>query len=303
MPTLDQTTISTLFTMLKGEPGTRKSTQALSYPSPQYWISTDQKMEALTLPMKRWGINGKDISYDDYVDWSKPKAKLEQFQVNCPFRTIIVDSITSIADNMNRETRKIKNQPKRGSDNTESSGGTGKMIGNIQVNGLEEYNAEAVAFQEMIALLKDIHKFHKVNVILIAHVVGQRNADAANKLTHHSRVIITGGDKISGKIASYMTEVYHFNVKQDFDVDSGTGKFGLFTQHTGNDYARTSLPLAREIEFNNDPLYEKWIAPAITNLTKEKPIERISSTSPIITTPTIVNTQGATHGSDFIQRT
>ena len=272
MPTLDQANIDALFTMLKGEPGTRKSTAALSYPTPQYWISTDQKMEALTLPMKRWGVNPKEIHYDDYVDWSKPKAKLEQLQVNCSFKTIIVDSITSIGDNMNRETIKLK---RSGAGEGE---GKGKRIGNIYVPGIEEYNAEASAFQEMIALLKDIHKFHKVHVILIAHVVGQRNKDNdTNKLTHHSRVIITGGDKISGKIASYMTEVYHFNIESDFNVDSGEGKFGLFTQHTGNDYARTSLPLERKILFNNEPLYERWIEPAIRKLKAEQPIQRIAN--------------------------
>lgn len=274
MPTLDQASIDVLFTMLKGEPGTRKSTQALSWPTPQYWISTDQKMEALTLPMKRWGINPKEVTYDDYKDWSAPRNKLEQLQVNCPFKTIVVDSITSIGDCMNRETIKQKR----------SSEGGGKKVGNIYVPGFEEFNAEASAFQELVALLKDIHKFHKVNIILIAHVVGQRaKSDDGNKLTHHSRVIITGGDKISGKIASYMTEVYHFNIESDFNVDSGEGKFGLFTQHTGNDYARTSLPLERKILFNNDPLYDKWIAPAIGKLKAEQPIQRIQT--PTTVTP------------------
>jgi len=263
-----------LFTMFKGEPGTRKSTQALSYPGPQYWVSTDQKMEALEMPAKRWGFWGKNhLMYDDYTDWSKPRAKLESLQVNCPFKTIVVDSITSIGDNMNRETIKQK----------VSDGTGGKKIGNIYVPGIEEYNAEASAFQELMSILKDIHKFHKVNIILIAHVVGQRNKDNdTNKLTHHSRVIITGGDKISGKIASYMTEVYHFNIESDFNVDSGEGKFGLFTQHTGNDYARTSLPLERKIQFNNEPLYERWIAPAIKKLKAEQPVERIQQP----TTPT-----------------
>lgn len=269
MPTMEATPPDVLFTMLKGEPGTRKSTQALSYPTPQYWISTDQKMESLYLPMKRWGVKPSDINYDDYSDWSKPKAQLEKFQLNCPYKTIIVDSLTSIADGMNRETRRFK----------KTEGDKGKQIGAISVNGLEEYNAEAVAFQEMIAILKDIHKFHKVNIVLIAHVVGQRKHDDNNKLTHHSRVIITGGDKISGKIASYMTEVYHFNVNTGFDADSGEGKYALFTQHTGNDYARTSLPLPREIEFNNDPLYERWVAPAIKKLKDEIPVTRIPSSS------------------------
>jgi hypothetical protein len=45
----------------------------------------------------------------------------------------------------------------------------------------------------------------------------------------------------------------------------------------GNDYARTSLPLPQRIDFNDEPLYEKWILPAIIQQTKEKPIERITT--------------------------
>jgi hypothetical protein len=266
MPSLESlsTVDKPLFTLLKGEPGTRKSTCALSYPGPQYWISTDQKMEALELPAKRWGLWGKNhLTFDDYNDWGNPKAKLESFQVNCPFKTIVIDSITSIADNMNRQTIKEKKQE-----------GGGKKIGSIYVSGLEEYNAEASSFQDMMAILKDIHKFHRVNIVMIAHVVGQRKDDDKNKLTHHSRVIITGGDKIAGKIASYMTEVYHFNVETGFS-EHDEGSYTLFTSHMGNDYARTSLPLDRKIVFNNEPLYEKWVKPAILKLKAEKPIERI----------------------------
>lgn len=277
MSTLDEASLDALFTMMKGEPGLRKSTEALSYPTPQYWVSTDQKMEALRLPANRWGIKVKDIHFDDYQDWEKPRAYLEKLRVNCPFRTIIVDSITSIGDCMTSQVKKAK----RG-------GNTGKEIGGIPVSGLEEFNAESSAFQELIATLKDINKYHKVNIIMIAHVLGARKDNDANKLTHHSRIIVTGAEKISAKIASYMTEVYHFNIKPAFEADK-EGAYTLLTTHTGNDYARTSLPLPQEITFNNDPLYEKWIAPAIKRLKEEKPVERISqpSTSPTpITTPT-----------------
>lgn len=268
MPTMEGFNPDALFVMLKGEPGTRKSTQAMSFPKPQYWVSTDQKMESLVLPMKNWGIRPSDITYDDYSDWDRPKAKLETFQLNCPYRTIIVDSITSIGDNMNRQTIKQK-----------SAEGLGKKIGSIYVPGLEEYNAEASAFQSLMAILKDINKFHKVNIILIAHVVGQRKDDDKNKLTHHSRVIITGGDKISGKIASYMTEVYHFDVKAGF-AETDEGEYGCFTSHTGNDYARSSLPLERRLVFNSEPLYEKFVQPAILKLKAMKPVERIQSPQP-----------------------
>ena len=287
MPTLDQTNLKALFTMLKGEPGTRKSTCALSYPTPQYWVSTDQKMEALRLPANRWGIKPREIEFDDFTDWDKPRAKLEQLQVNCKYKTIIVDSITSIGDCMTSQVKKSKRND-----------GGGKVIGGIPVSGLEEFNAESSAFQHLISLLKDINKFHGVNIIMIAHVLGARKDNEANKLTHHSRIIVTGAEKISAKLASYMTEVYHFNVKPHFEADK-EGEYSLLTTHTGNDYARTSLPLAQEITFNNQPLYEKWILPAVIKLENEKPVERIvapaaTSTQPSTQQPPTTNSFKAT---------
>lgn len=262
--------------MLKGEPGTRKSTCALSFPLPQYWVSSDQKMEALTLPAKRWGVDMSQVHFDDYTDWDKAEAKLKTFQLNCPYKTVIVDSLTSTGDNMNHQTISQK-----------IGQGQGKKIGSIYVPGLEEYNAEASAFSNLIKILQDIHKFHKINIVVIAHVVGQRKDDDKNKLTHHSRVIITGGDKISGKIASRMVEVYHFDVKPGF-AETDDGEYACFTSHTGNDYARTSLPLERRIVFNNRPLYADFIRPAIDRLKAEKPVLRIAST-PTTTTPTSTN--------------
>lgn len=270
MLTLETVDPEILFALFKGEPGTRKSTQALSFPLPQYWISRDKKMKALHLPAKRWGIDMKQVHYDDYDDHNGPKAMLEKLQISCPYKTIIVDSITSYGDGITSQVKKAKSK----------DDGGGKKIGGIAVDGLEEFNAESAAFRELIALLQDIHHFHKVNIILIAHVVGQRKSDDKNNLTHHSRVIITGGDKIAGKIASYVQEAYHFNVESDFNIDSGTGKYGLFTSHTGNDYARTSLPLPRRIEFNDEPLYDKWIKPAILSLKNEKPVQRLGPVNP-----------------------
>ena len=260
MATMESVKSDVLFSMFKGEPGTRKSTAALSYPGKQYWISADQKMEALRLPMKNFGINPADISFDDYSDYDKIRLQLEKLQLNCPFKTIVVDSITSVGDNINRQTRKMKSGTTRG-DGSEK----GKRIGGISVNSMEDFNAEAAAFQEMIALLKDIHKFHKVNVILIAHVIGARKSDDANNTTHFSRIIVTGGQIISAKIPAYCTEVYHFNVKNEIDTSKG-GQYALLTEHTGNDFARTSLPLNREIVFNNQNLYKEHILPAITKL-------------------------------------
>lgn len=260
MPSLATVDLDALFFLFKGEPGTRKSTCAASFPGKQYWFSSDRKMEALINPMSKWGRSFDDIEYDDYSDYDKVRSKLESFRTKCPYKLLVVDSVTSMGDNVNRQSIRFK----KGT-TTQSGQEALTKVGSIALAGMQEYKAEASAFDETIDLLKEISKYHKCHVIFIAHVIGQRKNDANNDLTHHSRVIITGGDKIAGKIASYMTEAYHFNVKPAISVND-EGDYELFTVHTGNDYARTSLPLDRRITFNDKPLYSTFIEPAINKL-------------------------------------
>lgn len=275
MPTLEKIDYSKLFCLFKGEPGTRKSSAALSFPKPIYYFDFDQKMEALGLPMQAWQIDPKQVNFDSYIDWNTAKAKLEQFQVNCSYKTLVIDSITSCADAINRQTLKIKS----GKD------GGGKTVASIPVNSIEDFNAEDSALKELVALLKDIKNYHKVNVILIAHVI-QKEIKSADGKTHMSRVIVTAGKGISQKIPAYCSEIYHFNIKTDFDISRG-GQYALLTVHTGDDMARSSLPLPAEIVFGNESLYDKFIKPAIQKMETYTPPTQIISS---ITTPVSVKT-------------
>lgn len=250
---------SILYCLFKGEPGTRKSTAALSFPKPIYYFSYDQKMEGMSLPMRHWDLNPKDIHFDDYNDWNSGLKKLEQLQVNCSYKTIVIDSITRTADAINRQTLKIK--AGRGSDSA------GKRIAGIPVNSIEDFNAEDSALSEMVAITKDIHKFHRVNVILIGHIIQKEHKDSAGK-THMSRILVTAAKAIAQKIPAVCGEIYHFNIKTSMEADKG-GQYSLFTTHTGDDYARTALPLPSEIVFGSDPLYDKYLKPAIESM---KPI-------------------------------
>lgn len=264
MPNMNDVNFNSLYAMFKGEPGTRKSTQALSFPTPQYWFSWDRKMNGIYLPMKKWGIDPKEISYDDYEDWNKPRAKLEQFQVNCPYKTLVFDSLTSCADMTLRQTVKLKYGTTR-----KSGASAGKLIAGIAVNEIEDYNAESAALQELIALTKDINAFHKVNIILIAHVVQAEYRNTTTNETHVSRTIVTAGKKVAPKIPAYCNEVYHFNIKHsNFEVGAG-GDYALITEHTGDDFARTALGLDREIVFKDQPLYKTWLKPAIEKLVNQ----------------------------------
>lgn len=258
MPKLDTVTFDSLYCMFKGEPGTRKSTQALSFPTPQYWVSWDQKMEGLYLPGKKWGVDMNQVEFDDYNNWNKVEEKIKKLQSSCPYKTIVIDSITSGGDSINAQTLVLK------SGTTKQDGAeAGKRIAGIPVNTQEDFNAESSAFQSLIRITKDIHKYHKVNIILIAHVI-QTDYKTAGGATHISRSIVTGAKKISAKIPAYCHEVYHFNMKGDF-TDK---RYSVLTTHSGDDFARTILPLEKEIVFDDDPLYAKWIVPAIEKLKK-----------------------------------
>ena len=260
MPNMNDVGFDALYVMMKGEPGTRKSTQALSFPGDQYWFSWDRKMNGIFLPMKKWGVDPKTIHFDDYDDWTKAKKKLEMFQTECKYKTLVFDSITSMADMTLRQTTRMKYGM------TRASGATaGKLVAGIAVNEIEDYNAESAAIQELIALTKDIHSYHKVNIILIAHVVQAEYRNTTNNTTHISRQIVTAGKKVSAKIPAYCGEVYHFNIKGGFVSGQG-GDYSLLTEHTGDDFARSALGLPKEIVFGEKPLYDTWIKPAIVQL-------------------------------------
>jgi len=258
--------------MFKGEPGTRKSTCALSYPGPQYWFSWDRKMVNLKLPAKHWKLPAGHYTHDDYSDWNKAEIKLKQLQTTCPYKTIIVDSITSCGDAIMGQTKKLKSGQTR-----KSGAQSGKMISGIMVNELEDYNAEASAILDLVSMLKDVHEYHNVNVIIIAHVI-QAEYRSITGETHFARSIVTAAKKVAAKIPVYCQEIYHFNIDRGFDV-SGEGSYSLLTQHTGDDYAITSLPLPKKIVFGNDPLYSRWIKPALDEISTSETTSQTTETT------------------------
>ncbi len=124
---------------------------------------------------------------------------------------------------------------------------------------------DKTALGELISITKDINRFHKVNIILIAHVIQAEYREVGGKTTV-SRSIVTAAKKVAAKIPGYCDEVYHFDIEPGFEVGQG-GNYRILTTHTGTDFARTTLPLPAEIKFGNDPLYSKYILPAIKNIT------------------------------------
>lgn len=260
MPTMSQPSNKVHYNLFKGEPGTWKSSAAVTYPGPQYWFSFDGKMDNLRIAMKKWNIDPSSIEYDDYTKWNDAKTKLESMTLGAPgdlkYKTIVIDSITSCADYMLRETIKMKTGATR-----KSGQSAGKSIGGIAVNEMEDFNAEAAGITELIALTKDVHKFHKISVILIAHVVRVETKDPSGRI-QVTRSIVTAAKKAAFKIPAYCNEIYHFGLRTSIDPTAG-GDHVILTQNSGDDYALTSLELDREININGVNLYRDVVEPAI----------------------------------------
>jgi hypothetical protein len=104
-----------------------------------------------------------------------------------------------------------------------------------------------------------------VNIILIAHVMEASYNSITTGEVRVSRTIVTAGKRVAAKIPAYCTEVYHFGVKKGM-IEGAGGEYVAVTENTGDDFARTALDLPREIKLGNDPLYDKYILPAINKL-------------------------------------
>ena len=262
MPSMQEELNENCFAMFKGEPGTRKSSQAVTYPAPQYWFSTDWKMRALQLPMSIFGVKKSDIVYDDYEMWSGEKGieqKLEKLKMTCPYKSIVIDSATSLVDKVLNQTITMK-----GGQTRQSGASAGKRIAGIAVNELEDYNAETGAFMKLITELKDIWKYQKVNIIIIAHVM-MVTEKTINGNTSFARSIVTAAKRTAAKLPAYCDETYHFNVGSSMVVGQG-GNYEILTTHTGDDFARTALPLPAKIEIGDKNLYKDFVLPAMTKL-------------------------------------
>ena len=103
--TLDETNNRGVFALFKGESGSGKSTAALSFPG-VYVLDFDKKMP--TIAQKHF--KGKDIHYDTFTEINPMIRKLESFKDECPYETIVADSLTSLCDLSIRTIGKLKGE-------------------------------------------------------------------------------------------------------------------------------------------------------------------------------------------------
>lgn len=243
-----------LMCLFKGEPKTGKKNAWASFPEPIYCFDTDGRMASIiSNPL----LNKRDIEYDTYTRYDDYIAKLEKLQISCPYKTVVGHSITSLArliQDWMFENRGKGVEIANASDKQKEKGNL--IIGGIPVMGIAEYNGESSALSQCLIKYRVIRNVHKVNVVLVAHVI-MTESPLLGGGTKTSRRILTGGNKIASEIPGYFDEVYHFEYKLEGLSNTG-GRFVAHTSATGTDFAGTSMQnIPSEIDFTNALFYDE----------------------------------------------
>lgn len=235
MNTKDINPFSKYFALFKGEPGTGKTRAAASFPKP-YVFDFDGKLAVV-----RNVFPNKDVNYDTYYnDFPAAMKKLEELINYCPYDTIIWDSLTSFARTTLSHMIKYR-------------GGKGDLKkGGLNVPQIEDYGGETAAMVQMVDALRLICN-RGVRVIVIAHVVEVTEKNIKTQQSTTTRQLLTGGKKIAAELPAYFDEAYHFYHEGGFD---GKPQFKAFTLNSGEDWAKTALPLPNPIEWTGKDFYK-----------------------------------------------
>lgn len=116
--------------------------------------------------------------------------------------------------------------------------------------GFDEYKVET----SLVCQLLDLYKALPWYNIWLAHPLPQLKMEATSSgriesITKTSS-LVTYGSKVAGIIPGEFTEHYHFGRQG--------GKRVIWTDMTGEDFAKTSLPLPRTLDVDGKLFYEVW---------------------------------------------
>lgn len=237
----DYSPTSKFFCIFKGEPGSGKSIAAASFPEP-FFLDLDGRIKSVATFYRADPAKLAKIEYDRFTNFFRIKEKLKELKTRCPYKTIVVDSLTALADIIIRQMIMEK-------------GDSGKKVGGQRVASIEDYGGEAAGLMEVIDSLREIYDNHGANIILTAHVLQTEVKDLEQPgKTTYSRSLLTGGKKVAAKLPGYFDEVWHFQVVPSINV-ADPPSYSVITHHAGSDYAKTSLPLPTRIDFTGKSLY------------------------------------------------
>ena len=184
-----------------------------------------------------------DISYDtfDSNNFRKYFDEMEELQNNCPYKTIVTDSITSLSTSCVLFSMKAAGKFKTGQDK-------------LPATSFDEINRETVWFTELLeASCKIIHRKFGVNIIWTAHPVAKTTIEdgTGSKISP----IVSYGYKVPGIIPGYFNEIYSIQQER---VDLKTFKRTVYTVPHNNLPGKTAFPnlLPDSFDITNKSFYD-----------------------------------------------
>lgn len=193
-----------------------------------------------------------DIEFNIFNSFWDVFTELERLQENCPYKTIVLDSLTRTARLAMQHSLQFR--PDDVQIGKFKDGGerlSGRRRGQLLLPEMADYGAESQGLWQILYKLHAIKERWNCNIILIAHVI------PSDGLKGESRSIMTGGKKIAAEISGEFDEIYHFSVYGGL-TDNESCRYMVHTRHEGNDFARTALPLDATIDFTNKNFYDLW---------------------------------------------
>jgi hypothetical protein len=266
-----------IFALFKGDPKTGKDIAAHSFAlaGPVYTFDLDARMESVaayyTNVVPRPDIMS-NIEYDRFTDFFALHRRLEELKAHCPYKTVIMSSLTSLARKA-MNTMLSTRDPK--SLNKEDQA-RARIRGGIPMHIIEDFGGEANAIMlTMDSLIVLSIKFN-VNVIMTAHVI-QPEAGAYSK-----RTLLTGGKKIAGEIPTSFNEAYHFYVQTSGGMEIGVSntdrRFIAMTQSTSLDWAATALDIPEMIDFTAGKTSGLFYAEMMKNVRQPNKVNEVGVT-------------------------
>lgn len=228
-----------LFTGLSGD---GKTIAAASFPK-IYFVSLDNRMQ----PVGTFYPNRDDIDYDDFTNFEDFDKKIDEFERNCPFETLVIDSLTSLIELFVNYAIGW-----RGMNKDQAKKDKARHVGVVDLTHLEDFQGELRMISELLERLKRICIEQNVNIILTAHLIPIYVAKGEGKEPDIIWNLVTAGKKPAAIIPTVFDEIYFF-------TSVGGGNYKKYVIKPYGDSAhigRSALMLPQEIDFTNASLYK-----------------------------------------------
>ena len=192
-----------VFAMFVGRSGDGKSTAAASFPKKLINLDFDLRFGGIAAAIQQKIILGEGIEYTSF----NPRGGVDdinnllmQWEIlhksgNFPYKTVIVDSLTSLTRTMVLASHKLQQ---------------GKMIGNLRVSGPGDFNFEASGTHQFF----DYLRIFPANVICSAHTVDKYGK--LDKSKDYSETGVVGEklsirDNLGENVQTYFDNVWKFS--------------------------------------------------------------------------------------------